>query len=108
MASFDDSLWRLSTPVDLACASAGGAAGSTAVFGTETYAIMMSFPGSTSSTGGVRVKVITTGDTACSSTGDALLPANWLATFKVTPGQRVSAISNDAGTPTLNVVQPTK
>ncbi|HEX3342623.1 MAG TPA: hypothetical protein VHT68_26015 [Pseudolabrys sp.] len=108
MASFDESLWRLSTPIDMTCASAGGAANSTAIFSTETYAIQLSFPGSTSSTGGVRVKVITTGDTACSSTGDALLPANWIQYYKVTSGQRVSAISNDAGTPTLNVVQLTK
>jgi hypothetical protein len=108
MAGFDDSLWRLSTPVDLACASAGGAANSTAIFSTETYAIQLSFPGSTSSTGGVRVKVVSPGDTAVSSTGDAFVPANWIQYYKVTPGQRVSAISNDAGTPTLNVVQLTK
>jgi hypothetical protein len=37
-------------------------------------------------------------DNAVSSTAGTLLPANWIEVFRCSPGQRVSAISNDAGT----------
>ena len=57
MAVYDD-IYRLGTAAALTVASAGGAAVSTSIFGTETYAIALSFPGSTSSTGGVRVKIV--------------------------------------------------
>jgi hypothetical protein len=36
-----------------------------------------------------------------------LLPANWVEGVKVTPGQRVSAISNDAGTFSLFITELT-
>lgn len=48
------------------------------------------------------------GDAAVNSTVGHLLPPNWVQPYKVTPGQRVSAISNDAGTPILSVVELTK
>jgi len=105
---FDQSMWRLGAAQALTVASAAGAAGSTTVFGTVTYAIMCSFPGSVSSTGGVRIKVVSPGDTAVTSTSDHLLPANWIQNYKVSPGQRVSAISNDAGVPSLSIVELTK
>jgi len=57
MAVYDD-IYRLGTAAALTVASAAGAAVSTAIFGTETYAIAISFPGSTSSTGGVRVQIV--------------------------------------------------
>lgn len=106
--AFDDSLWRMGAAADLAVQSAGGAAVSTAVFGSETYAVQMTFVAPVSSTVGIRVKVINVGDPAVSSTGDALLPPSWVFNTKVTPGQRISAISNDALTPTLSIVQLTK
>ena len=37
-------------------------------------------------------------DNAFSSTAGTLLPPNWIEVFRRSPGQRVSAISNDAGT----------
>ena len=43
-----------------------------------------------------------------SSTAGALLPPNWIQEIKVTPGQRVSAISNDAGTFPLSITELTK
>ena len=55
MAVYDD-IYRLGTAAALTVASAAGAAVSTAIFGTETYAIAISFPGSTSSTSGVGSK----------------------------------------------------
>ena len=46
--------------------------------------------------------------TVVSSTAGGLLPANWIQYVKVTPGQRVSAISNDAGTLSLGITEFTK
>ena len=42
-----------------------------------------------------------------SSTAGPLLPANFIEVVKVTPGQRVSAISNDAGTFSLSITELT-
>src|SRR4029077_11200745 len=98
-----DNIWRLGVAQALSVASVGGAAASTTVFGTQTYAIMLSFPGSVSSTGGCRIAIVSPGDSAVSSTNGTLHPANWIDTYKVTPGQRVSAISNDAGTFSLSI-----
>ncbi len=66
-------------------------------------------PGSVSSTGGCRVALLDNASTAAvSSTSGALIPANWVETLKVTPGQKISAISNDAGTFNLNITELTK
>lgn len=98
-----DDNWRLGTSQVLAVASAGGAAASSSPFSVQTYAVRLNFPGSDSSTGGIRVSF----DGSASSTS-ALLSHDTPEVFKVTPGQRVSAISNDAGTPSLNIVELTK
>jgi len=92
----------------LPVASVGGAAASSSAFGTQTYASPLAYPGSTSSTAGCRIKIINVGDAAVSSTTDALLPPSFPQRFKVTPGQRVSAISNDAGTFSLSITELTK
>jgi hypothetical protein len=36
------------------------------------------------------------------------LPSNWLQTYKMTPGQTLAAISNDAGAFTLIISELTK
>jgi hypothetical protein len=107
MPNFDDSLWRINTTQSLAVNSAAGAQVSCAAFGSETFAILLGFPGSTSATGGCRFAVGSTGVSAA-STQSAFLPANWLQAYKVTPGQTLAAISNDAGTFTLIVSELTK
>jgi hypothetical protein len=99
---------RLGAVQQLTLASAAGAAVSTAIFGAQTYAVRICFPNVASSTGGVRYKIVSPTETAASSTADALLPGNLIEVIKVTPGQRVSAISNDAATPTLNITELTK
>jgi hypothetical protein len=106
MASFDN-FWRLSTAQAVAVASVGGAAASSVVFGTQTYAIQLSYPGSTSSTGGCRYAVIDVGAAAVSSTAGTLLPPNLVQVVRCSPGQRVSAISNDAGTFSLSITELT-
>jgi hypothetical protein len=107
MSIFDD-VWRLSTAQALAVASVGGAAASSSIFGTQTYAIQLAYPGSTSSTAGCRVAVVSPNDNAVSSTAGALLLPQTTMRVRVTPGQRVSAISNDAGTFSLSIVELTK
>jgi hypothetical protein len=56
--------------------------------------------------GGCRYTVVDPGVTV-SSTAGPLLPANFIEVVKVTPGQRVSAISNDAGTFSLAITELT-
>lgn len=90
----------------LAVASVGGAVASSAAFGAQTYTIQLSFPSSISSTGGCRIAVVDSTATV-SSTAGTLLPANWIQTLRVSPGQRVSAISNDAGTFSLSITELT-
>jgi hypothetical protein len=68
-----DNVWRLSTAQALAV---GGAAASSSTFGTQTYAIQVAYPGSTSSTGGDRIAIVSPNDNAVSSTAGTLLPAN--------------------------------
>jgi hypothetical protein len=91
----------------LSVVSAGGATVSTAVFGTQTRAINLVGLGAVTSTSGVRVKVVSPADSAVGSTTGALCPMNWVQTFKVVPGQRVSAISNDGAAAQLVVTELT-
>lgn len=99
-------IWRVISSANLTVGSSGGAATSTAVFGSETYAVQICHVNSvTGSTSGVRV-LVGTAPTAVGSS--LLLPPNWPYIHKVTPGERLSAISNDAQTPSLNVAELTK
>ena len=102
---FDDT-WRLSTAQALTVASVGGAAASSAAFGAQTYAIMCSYPGSLSSTCGCRIAIVDPGTTVSSTLG-TLLPPPAVQVYRCTPGQRVSAISNDAGTFSLSITELT-
>jgi hypothetical protein len=105
MATWHD-YYRLGAAQALAVASAGGAASSSTVFGTMTRAIRLVWNGATS-TSGIRYAIVDPQTPAISWTTAALLPANWIEVVKVTPGQRVSAISNDAGTPSINIIELT-
>lgn len=102
-----DNIWRLSTAQALSVASVGGAAASSAAFGTQTDAVQLAFPGSVSSTGGCRIAIVSPDDNGVSSTQGTLLPANWIEVFRCSPGQRVSASSNDAGTFSLSITELT-
>jgi hypothetical protein len=102
-----DNVWRLTTAQALAVASVGGAAASSSAFGTQAYPVQLSFPGSTSSTGGCRIAIVSPNDNDVSSTQGTLLPRNWIEVFRCSPGQRVSAISNDAGTFSLSITELT-
>jgi hypothetical protein len=102
-----DNVWSLSTAQALAVASVGGAAACSSAFGVKTYAIQVAYPGSPSSTGGCRIAIVSPNDNAVSSTAGTLLPPNWVQVVRCSPGQRVSAISNDAGTFSLSITELT-
>jgi hypothetical protein len=101
-----ESEWRIISSQILAVASVGGAAVSTASLSSETYMVELCAPGlSTSSTAGIKFVI---GNIVTADSTSAILPANWVSRYKCTPGQQVSAISNDAATPTLTIVQMSK
>ncbi len=91
----------------LALVSAGGATTSTAVFGTQTRAVNVVALGVVSSTSGARIKIVSPADSVVSSTLSAIVPTNWVQTFKVIPGQRISALSNNEAVATLVVTELT-
>ena len=77
----------------------------TAGFGTQTYNISMTAPGAATTTGGVRYFI---GKAAVVTTiTGALLPFNWTQVVKVTPGEQLSAVSNDGVGGPLVVVELT-
>lgn len=104
-----DDIYRIipGTPRSVAVASVGGAQASTTALSAQTYAVRLLCPGSTSSTGGCRFDIGSTA-VAVSSTQSALLVPNWPEIYKVTPGQTVAFLSNDAGTFSVNVVELSK
>lgn len=103
-----DDIYRVIASQSLAVATVGGASASTAVFGSQTYAIDIVFVAAAGATAGCRFNIGGPND-AVSSTQGALLPPNWIQRFKVTPGQRVIALSNDASAiASLNVVELSK
>ena len=97
--------FRNSTVTNLTYATSAGAAVSTAGFGAQTYYISLTAPGAATTTGGVRYFIgkAVTGAT----TNGALLPFNWTQVVKVTPGEQLSAVSNDGIGGTLVVVELT-
>ena len=98
--------WRVISSANLTVGSSGGAATSTAAFSSETYAVQICYVNSTtSSTSGVHVLV----GTAPVATGSSLLlPPNWPYIHKVSPGEKLSALSHDAQIPVINVAELTK
>jgi hypothetical protein len=103
MANFHDA-FRPSTISNLTVASAAGAAVSTAGFDTQTHWVQVSGPGAITSTGGYRIAI---GDGPTATSSSMYLPFNWIQVYKVTPGQKVSALSNDGIAGRLCVVELT-
>lgn len=102
-----EDVFRIAATRLLAVGSSGGVAGSTTSLGAETYAVDIVSAGIVTSTGGVRFVINEIGAAAADSTS-ALLPFNWMARYKCTPGQRISAISNDAVIPSVTIIELTK
>lgn len=58
----------------------------TNAFGAQTYWVRLA------ANSACHFHVFETGGTATATTGDPFLPANWVETIKVQPGQKISAI----------------
>lgn len=84
--------------------AAGGASVQSAAFGSQTYWIRVCAQGVVSATSGVRISV---GDSPTADSTTAYLPVNWVEYIKVTPGQKIAALSNDTITGTLSVTELT-
>lgn len=95
--------FRQGASQNVAYASSGGASAASSAFGSQTYAIRVSAPGSLSATVGVRIQV---GDGTPTATATSpLLPANWVEYIIVTPGQKIAALSNDSVSGNLSVTE---
>jgi len=102
-----DDIWRILGSQNLAVGTAAGAVASVSL-GSQTYAVQLGFVAAASSTAGCRFN-IGEGTVVVSSTTSPLLPPNWIQVYKVTPGQKVAALSNDASAiASLNIVELTK
>jgi len=97
--------FRDSTVSNLSYSTSAGTAVSTTGFGTQTFFIKMTAPGAFTSTGGVRYTVGK--NVVGSPTASPLLPFNWTEVIKISPGEQLSAVSNDGVAGTLVVVELT-
>ena len=96
---------RVKTVQSITYAAAGGASAPSAAFGSQTRQIRVcALSGAAAAAGdGVRINI---GDgTPVAAAGSMLLPLNTVDYFTVGPGQKIAAISNNASTGTLNVVE---
>jgi len=100
MANHD--AFRNGTQTNLAYSTSAGTAASTAGFGTQTLYISVTAPGAYTSTGGVRYTI---GKNVVATSSSPLLPLNWTQVIKVSPGEQLSAVSNDGVAGTVVVVE---
>lgn len=105
MPQFDDSIWRIVSTQSVAVTSTAVSSG--AKFGTETYAIQVCFATVNSGVAAF-VNVGSTLVPANSTGAGAMLPGNWVANYKVTPGQTLAAQCINATAITLYVTELTK
>jgi hypothetical protein len=95
--------YRIITSQNLSYAASGGASAASTAFGSQTYYIRVSAAGPADSTNsGVRYAV---GSAPVASATSELLPLGWVEVLKVTPGQKIAAISNAANTGTLSIAE---
>ena len=109
MAHWDDATYRIITSRYLAVNSADGAAASITSVSSQTYAVDLTFGTVQIATSGVRFEISDRGAGAVTSTTGALLLPNQTRRYKITPGQIVQAISQDASTvAAFNIVELAK
>lgn len=92
MSNFHDA-YRQGTTQNIAFNAAGGASVQSTAFGSQTYWIMVGFPGAFTATSGMRIAI---GDNPTASATSGFLPPNFPFVFAVTPGQKIAVLSNDA------------
>ncbi len=103
--SYNDQM-RIIASRALAVNSSGGAVASTTSLSSQTRVVELVFAGLVVSTTGCRFLISDMTDAAVSSTQGAFLPANWLARYRCSPGQKIQAISNDGSAiPSLTIIE---
>ena len=104
MSNFHD-VFRQSTSQNVNYAVAGGASAQSSAFGGQTRYIRVSSVGVVgASVDGIRVAV---GDNPTASSTSTLIPLNWIEYFKVSPGQKIAVLGNNASTGTISVTELT-
>ena len=107
--AYDDATWRIHLSRFLAVNSSGGAAASITSVGAQTYAVDLNFGTVQIATSGIRFAICDRGDAAVTSVTGALLLPNETRRYKISPGQIVQAVSQDASTvAAFNIVELTK
>ncbi len=93
-----DDVYRIVASKSIATVGTSGAAAasSTAAFGSTTHAIDIVFVGAITTSSGVRFSICDVASVTVNSTTSPLLPPNWIYRCKVSAGQVVAALSNDA------------
>ena len=105
-----DANWRIIVAKQLAVNSSGGAVTSTTSVGAQTRAVEIAFSAINSviAPSAVRFLISDMNADSITSTTGALLPANTIARYAITPGQKVQAISVDTAVPFLVVTELSK
>ena len=109
MGGFDETCWRIFASRTLAVNSGGGAVASTSSLSAQTYAVELVYPAEAGAPAAIRFGVSDLGEAAISSLSAAVLPVGQVRRYKVTPGQKVQAISNGASVvASLCIIELTK
>jgi hypothetical protein len=99
---FHDS-YRIGASQNVAFAAAGGSSAQSTAFSSQCYFIRVTAAGLVDSTNnGVRIAL---GSNPTASATSTLLPLNWVARIKISPGQKLGCLSNAAATGSLNIVE---
>ena len=105
-----DANWRIITTKQLAVNSSGGATTSTTSVVSQTRAVDIGFAAINSVVGPSAVRFLIcdmAADSITSQTG-ALLPANTILRYAITPGQKVQAVGVDTAVPFLVITELSK
>jgi hypothetical protein len=105
MSVSHDAYRHTTTVINVAYATAGGTSATSGAFGSQTRYIRITTVGvATATADGVRFQV---GSNPVANSTTPLLPINWVEYVVVSPGERIAALSNNATTGSLNVVELT-
>lgn len=108
MAAVIPDVFRHIASREMVVQSTGGASESTTSLSAQTYFVRLCATAAVSSVAGTAGVRYVVGDAVAglAATGSsALLPVNWVEIVKVTPGQKVAALSNNGNAATLSIVE---
>lgn len=91
-----DGVYRIIASRSLAVGSSGAVVASTASVSSQTRIVQLMYNGPIASTAGVRFNIGDVGSTVVNSTTSPLLFPGVPATYLISPGQQIAALSNDA------------